>query len=50
MAGQPIRLSRTPASLTRAAPEAGQHSREVLHDWLGLDDVCIDALGSEGVI
>jgi crotonobetainyl-CoA:carnitine CoA-transferase CaiB-like acyl-CoA transferase len=50
VAGQPIKLSRTPAAVSQAAPEVGQHSREVLRDWLGLDDARIEAVAREGVI
>lgn len=50
MAGQPIKLSRTPAQTTRAAPEIGQHSRDVLRDWLDLDDASLGELEREGVV
>ena len=50
VAGQPIKLSRTPANVSRAAPGAGQHTRDVLRDWLGLDDARITELAREGVI
>ena len=50
VAGQPIHLSGTPATLTRAAPEVGQHSSEVLRDWLELDEATIGELTREGII
>ncbi|WP_138935299.1 CaiB/BaiF CoA transferase family protein [Roseovarius arcticus] len=41
--GHPVKFSRTPASIDRAAPLLGQHTREVLAD-LGCDDARIEAL------
>lgn len=43
------RLSRTPAALRRAAPAAGQHSREVLADW-GIPADTVAALCGSGVV
>ncbi len=43
------RLSRTPGSLRRPAPSAGQHSREVLADW-GLPAAAVAALCGLGVV
>jgi alpha-methylacyl-CoA racemase len=37
------RFDRTPATLRRPAPAAGQHSREVLNEW-GLSEAEIAAL------
>ena len=44
-----FQLSRTPAEVRSAAPQAGQHTREVLAE-LGLDGAQIEALASAGVI
>jgi alpha-methylacyl-CoA racemase len=41
------RFARTPASLRRPAPAAGQHSREVLIEW-GLEADAVDALLASG--
>ncbi len=41
--GHPIKFGRTPASVDRAAPVLGQHSREVLKE-IGYDSAQIDAL------
>jgi crotonobetainyl-CoA:carnitine CoA-transferase CaiB-like acyl-CoA transferase len=41
--GFAIRFSRTPSTVARGAPLAGQHSREILRE-LGLDDARIDGL------
>jgi benzylsuccinate CoA-transferase BbsF subunit len=46
----PFRLSATPGVLERPAPLLGQHTRDVLHDLLGLDDARIDALEADGVL
>lgn len=47
--GFPIRFSRTPSQVTRGAPLAGQHSRDILRES-GLDDTQIDALIARGVV
>lgn len=46
----PIRLSATPVSYRRPPPLLGQHTHEVLHDLLGLDEQQLAALQSRGVI
>jgi CoA:oxalate CoA-transferase len=35
--GSPIKMSRTPAKIQSAAPLLGEHTREVLSDWLGVE-------------
>lgn len=40
----PAKLSRTPAVYDRAPPRLGQHTDEVLRDWLGMDDLALAAL------
>ncbi|RVG72692.1 CaiB/BaiF CoA transferase family protein [Sinorhizobium meliloti] len=47
--GFPIRFSATPCSVRRGAPLAGEHSREILHEF-GFDDAQIDALLASGAI
>jgi formyl-CoA transferase len=49
-ARSPIHLSRAPEIRTEPAPRLGEHSRAVLQDLLGYDDVKIDELQSQGVI
>ena len=49
LVGQPINLSRTPAALDTAAPDAGEHSDEVL-TGLGISADEIAALREAGVI
>jgi CoA:oxalate CoA-transferase len=39
----PLRLSRTPAAIRGGPPVVGQHTRDVLHDLLGLTEEEIDA-------
>jgi crotonobetainyl-CoA:carnitine CoA-transferase CaiB-like acyl-CoA transferase len=40
----PIRMSASPVAYDRAPPRLGEHTHEVLHDWLGLDDEAIGRL------
>ena len=47
--GCPIRLSVTPASVTRPAPRLGEHTREVLREF-DFNDAEIDALVAAGVV
>ncbi len=47
--GFPIRFARTPATVARGAPLAGQHTREVLRE-LGRSDADIEALIARGVL
>ncbi len=49
VAGSPLRLSRTPAQVGRAAPLLGEHTREALDDWLQISDEDYIALENEGV-
>jgi crotonobetainyl-CoA:carnitine CoA-transferase CaiB-like acyl-CoA transferase len=48
--GSPLKLSATPPDVHGAAPELGQHNREVYLDWLGIELARYDALRSAGVI
>lgn len=48
--GNPMALSRTPPVMGAAAPLLGQHTRQVLIGWLGLDDDAIDNLEERGTI
>jgi crotonobetainyl-CoA:carnitine CoA-transferase CaiB-like acyl-CoA transferase len=47
--GFPIRFSRTPSTVTRGAPLAGQHTREILRE-LGKGEAEIDDLIARGVV
>lgn len=46
----PIRFSETPVSYRHGSPVLGEHSREVLVDWLGLTEHELDGLAQNGVI
>ncbi len=46
----PIRFSDTPVSYRYGPPTLGEHSREVLQEWLGLEQSELDTLSSDGVI
>jgi crotonobetainyl-CoA:carnitine CoA-transferase CaiB-like acyl-CoA transferase len=48
--GTPLRLSRTPAKVRHCAPLLGEHTREVLQQWLGFSDEQIRQLKHDGVI
>ncbi|MFQ5852900.1 MAG: CaiB/BaiF CoA transferase family protein [Candidatus Binatia bacterium] len=50
MAGLPVKLSTTPASIRLAPPLLGQHSEEILRSWLGMEESAIGDLKSKGVI
>lgn len=48
--GSPIKLSRTPGCVDRPAPRLGEHTADVLKEWLGLEAQTIDALKQEQII
>jgi CoA:oxalate CoA-transferase len=50
MAGNPIKMSRTPAEPKGAPPVLGEHSGDVLSQLLGVSQEQVDALRAEGVI
>ena len=50
LVGVPVKLSETPGSVREPAPLLGQHTDEVLHEYLGMNDAEISALRHEGVI
>jgi len=47
--GQGVNLSRTPAQMRRYAPDAGEHTREILEQF-GYDAAAIDDLKKRGVV
>jgi crotonobetainyl-CoA:carnitine CoA-transferase CaiB-like acyl-CoA transferase len=48
--GFPVQFSETPAEVTSPAPELGQHTEEVLHEFAGYTWDEIERLREEGVI
>lgn len=44
------KLSRTPGRIRHAGPRLGQHTGEVLREWLGIDARALGELRSDGVI
>lgn len=46
----PIRFSETPITNYQAPPTLGQHTDEVLHELLDMDEAAIAALREEGAI
>ncbi len=46
----PMNLSKTPTEVRMAPPTLGQHTNEILHDRLNLDDEAITQLRKQGVI
>jgi formyl-CoA transferase len=50
MAGLPVKLSATPASVRLPPPLLGEHSEQVLSSWLGMSADAIEQLKQKGVI
>jgi crotonobetainyl-CoA:carnitine CoA-transferase CaiB-like acyl-CoA transferase len=48
--GTPVKLSETPGRPGKGAPLLGEHNREVMKDYFGLDDCELDALQLRGVL
>jgi crotonobetainyl-CoA:carnitine CoA-transferase CaiB-like acyl-CoA transferase len=48
--GVPVKLSETPGRVRESAPLLGQHTDQVLREYLGLDDAAIAALRQAGAI
>ncbi len=46
----PVKMSETPATIERTAPHKGQHSREILQEWLGLDNAALKRLEEDAVV
>jgi CoA:oxalate CoA-transferase len=50
MSGVTMHLSENPLEIRRAPPRLGEHTGEVLHEWLSLSEEQIALLGDEGVL
>ena len=50
MHGLTIKFQATPGQIARPAPSIGQHTDEILRDWLGLDDATIRELHQQRVV
>jgi formyl-CoA transferase/CoA:oxalate CoA-transferase len=48
--GVPVKLSETPGSVREPAPLLGQHTDQVLHEYLGMDETEIASLRQAGAI
>ena len=46
----PMRFSETPVSYRRAPPTVGQHTQEVLEEFLGMDESQVAELESKGIV
>ncbi|TSA12169.1 MAG: CoA transferase [Betaproteobacteria bacterium] len=46
----PMRFSETPVEYTVPPPTLGQHTREILHGLLGMEQTAIDALAAKGIV
>ncbi|MBS0318492.1 MAG: CoA transferase, partial [Proteobacteria bacterium] len=50
LVANPIRLSATPVAYRQAPPQLGQHTEQVLRDWLGVDGPALDKLRRDSII
>jgi crotonobetainyl-CoA:carnitine CoA-transferase CaiB-like acyl-CoA transferase len=50
MAGIPVKFSATPATLRLPPPRLGEHTQNVLEDWLGMNEQEIAVLGEKGIV
>ena len=50
LVASPMKLSKTPTEVRMAPPTLGQHTNEILHDRLKLNDQAIDELRDKGII
>ncbi|QJE73115.1 CoA transferase [Aerophototrophica crusticola] len=48
--GSPLKFSDTPVNYRHAPPTLGQHTGEVLGEWLKLDGAAVEALRGKGVV
>jgi CoA:oxalate CoA-transferase len=48
--GNPIKISGVPEPEVRPSPDVGEHSAEVLHEWLGYDEATFATLAAAGAV
>ncbi|MEJ2123032.1 MAG: CoA transferase, partial [Alphaproteobacteria bacterium] len=48
--GVPIKLSDTPGAVDRPPPVLGEHTAEILREWLGMSEAQVDTLRGQGVL
>jgi crotonobetainyl-CoA:carnitine CoA-transferase CaiB-like acyl-CoA transferase len=48
--GVPIKLSDTPGAVDRPPPVLGEHTNEILREWLNMSEAQVDKLREEGVL
>jgi crotonobetainyl-CoA:carnitine CoA-transferase CaiB-like acyl-CoA transferase len=48
--GVPIKLSDTPGAVDRPPPVLGEHTTEILREWLNMSEAQVDKLREEGVL
>ena len=48
--GVPIKLSDTPGAVDRPPPVLGEHTSEILREWLGMSDAQVEKLREQGVL
>ena len=46
----PVRLSRTPADISKRAFVVGEHTKSILSEWLNYDEKIIDQLEAKGIL
>jgi formyl-CoA transferase len=50
LVASPMKLSKTPTEVRMAPPTLGQHTNQILHERLQLDDAAIEELRQKGAI
>jgi formyl-CoA transferase len=48
--GSPLKLRDTPAVVAKPPPMLGQHTDEILREYLGLDTAQIEAFRQSGIV
>jgi crotonobetainyl-CoA:carnitine CoA-transferase CaiB-like acyl-CoA transferase len=43
-------MAKTPARVRRRAPRLGEHTEQVLHEWLGIEAAEVRALTDRGIV